>query len=216
MLGNIRRIPEHAALLVADMQRDFLHGGAVPVPGADAVIPAINHYVARFGNAGAAVFFSRDWHPADHCSFAAQGGHWPVHCVAGSVGAEFPAQMQVPQAAAIVSKGMEREHEAYSAFEGTALAELLHARAIEELWIAGVQTEHAVRASALDALRSGFRVMILVDAIRAIDRQPGDGERALNEMFDAGATGHAHAGSKRESRSARAAGIGPRPLHRVS
>jgi nicotinamidase/pyrazinamidase len=196
----MHRIPDRTALLVVDMQRDFMRGGALEVEGADALIPRINHYVAQFANAGAPVFFARDWHPQDHCSFTSQGGRWPAHCVAGSTGAEFDARIPIPGTAAIVSKGSEPTAEGYSAFEGSTLAELLHARQIDELWIAGVATEFCVRASVLDALRAGFRVKVLVDAIQSVERKPGDGDQALAEMLAAGASGHAWSAAGYRSR----------------
>ena len=184
---STQRLPDHTALLVTDMQRDFLPGGTLPVPGAEALIPRINHYVAQFEKSGAPVYFSRDWHPADHGSFRAQGGRWPAHCIAETPGAGFPALIPVPANAGIISKGTERGREGYSAFDGTNFAELLRQRGVEELWVAGVALDHCVRATTLDALKQGLRVTILIDAVRAVDAAPGDGERALQELMDAGA-----------------------------
>jgi nicotinamidase/pyrazinamidase len=206
MIQPPRRVPEHTALLVVDMQRDFMPGGALPVPGADTLFGQVSHYVALFGNAGAPIFFSRDWHAPDHCSFVRQGGRWPPHCIAGTAGAEFPAQILPPDGAVVISKGTDRDHDAYSAFEGTALAELLHARGVEELWVAGVALDYCVRATVLDALRHGFRVMVLVGAVRAVDLKAGDGDRALQELLDAGARAHAWAGSHHRKAPAAEAG----------
>lgn len=200
-----------AALLIVDMQRDFMPGGALPVPGADVLFPAINHYVAAFENAGVPVYFSRDWHPPDHCSFVAQGGWWPPHCVADTPGAEIVPQVRVPETAVIVSKGTEREHEAYSAFEGTGLARQLLAHAVAEVWIAGVATEYCVRATALDAMKAGFGVTILVDAVRAVEQNSGDAERALTEMLAAGAKAHSWARSGRYVARSRALSRAPPP-----
>jgi len=193
---------ERAALLVVDMQHDFMPGGALAVPRADELFPMLNHYIAEFENGRALVCFSRDWHPPDHCSFRTAGGRWPVHCVAGTAGAELVHQVRVPKDAIIVSKGTESAREAYSAFEGTGLAHLLRQRGIAELWIAGVATEYCVRATVLDALQAGFDVTVLVDAVRAVEGSPGDGARALEEMLAAGAKAHSWARPRRSARRA--------------
>ncbi len=170
-----------------------MEDGALAIPGASSIIPIVNHYVAQFSNLGAAIYFSRDWHPPDHCSFRSEGGRWPVHCVAHTQGAEFVRNLPIPVDAVIVSKGTESAHEAQSAFEGTALAHLLHERHIKGLWIAGVSTEHAIRATVLDALRAGFAATLLIDALRASGDTKTSGDQALREMFDAGAQAHSWA-----------------------
>ena len=175
------------------MQRDCMEDGALGTPGASSIIPITNHYVSQFANAGAAIYFSRDWHPADHCSFLTQGGRWPVHCVAHTPGAEFVATLPIPDLAIIVSKGSEAAHEAQSAFEGTALAHLLHERRVRQLWLAGLTTEHAIRATALDAQRAGFAVTLLVDAIRSSGDTATAGDHALREMLGAGVRAHSWA-----------------------
>jgi nicotinamidase/pyrazinamidase len=198
---STQRVPDHTALLVTDMQRDFLPGGTLPVPGAEALIPRINHYVAQFENSGAPIYFSRDWHPADHGSFRARGGPWPAHCVADTPGAGFPALIPLPGNASIISKGTQRDREGYSAFDGTKFAELLRQRGVQELWVAGVALDYCVRATTLDALKQGLRAVVLIDAVRAVDAAPGDGERALQELMDAGARVHSWGHSQHESRS---------------
>lgn len=181
------------ALLVVDMQRDFLPGGALPVPGADALVPHVNHYIDHFTAIGTPVYLSRDWHPADHCSFRDQGGPWPRHCIAGTPGAEFARGMRVPATAVIVSKATTAGEDAYSAFERTSLATLLQARGVVHLWVAGVATDYCVKASVLDARRLGLRVTVLVDAIGGVDARAGDADRALAEMIAAGADAHSWA-----------------------
>ena len=131
---------------------------------------------------------SRDWHPADHVSFLAQGGPWPVHCQAGTPGAEFHPALETGRIDRVFSKGTAAAREAYSAFDDTGLADWLRERGIERLYVAGLATDYCVRASVLDALREGFRVVVLEDAIGAVNVQPGDGERALAEMRAAGAS----------------------------
>lgn len=174
-------------LLVVDVQNDFLPGGALGVPGGEAIIPVLDGYGEKFDHCGLPVIASRDWHPTDHCSFREQGGPWPVHCVAGTHGAELAATLALPRHSEIVSKGTQREREAYSAFQDTGLAARLRRRHCRRLFIGGLATDYCVRATALDALAAGFEVVVLEDAVRAVDLQPGDGVRALAEMRARGA-----------------------------
>lgn len=187
-----RRIPSlHLqpgdALLVVDVQRDFLPGGALAVPKGDQVVPALNEYIALFVREELPVVFSRDWHPANHCSFQAQGGPWPPHCVAGSPGACFAPRLQVPAVATVVSKATTVATDAYSAFERTGLADWLRGRGRRRLFIGGLATDYCVLATVRDALAAGFEVMLLGDAVRAVNVHPGDGTRALRTMLEAGA-----------------------------
>jgi nicotinamidase/pyrazinamidase len=175
------------ALVVVDVQNDFLVGGSLAVPGGDEVIPALNTWIRRFRSAGLPVFATRDWHPADHCSFREQGGPWPPHCVAGTRGAEFSAELTLPPDVAVVSKAMAPEKEAYSDFEDTDFAVRLREIGVSRLFVGGLATDYCVRATVLDALAEGFAVVLLDDAVRAVEVQPGDGERARAEMIEAGA-----------------------------
>jgi nicotinamidase/pyrazinamidase len=182
---------ERAALLVIDMQNDFLPGGALPVPGGDRTIPVVNAAIARFEAAGRPVYASRDWHPPDSTHFAAFGGRWPVHCVAGSPGAEFHSQLRLPADAIVVSAGKGRTEDGYSAFEGTTpegrpLADDLRDRGIEEVHVCGLATDYCVRASVLDACAEGLDVTVLLDGIAGIGAE--DSRRALAEIQEAGAT----------------------------
>lgn len=172
------------ALLIVDPQVDFCPGGALPVPGGDGVFPAINRASRKLPLAVA----SRDWHPADHVSFQARGGPWPVHCVAGTPGAEFHRDLDSDRVAHVFSKGTDPGTEAYSAFDGTGLAGWLRDHHVGRLYVAGLATDYCVRASVLDARREGFDVVVLTDGIGAVDVTPGDGDRALTEMRQAGAT----------------------------
>jgi nicotinamidase/pyrazinamidase len=175
------------ALLVVDVQRDFLPGGALGVPEGDVVVPVINRWIERFRARELPVFASRDWHPADHCSFAAQGGHWPPHCVADTPGADFCTDLSLPPGVEVISKARESDKDAYSAFSGTDLARRLADLGVKRLFVGGLATDYCVRASVLDALRAGFDVVLLVDAVRAVNANPGDGAEALEEMRAAGA-----------------------------
>lgn len=174
------------ALLVVDVQNDFLPGGALGVAGGDAIIAPLNRMLAAWRRHGLPVFLSRDWHPAGHCSFAAQGGPWPEHCVAGSPGAEFSRQLTTSSADIVISKATRADQDAYSALDGTPLADALQARGITRLFVGGLATDYCVRATGLDARRAGLEVVVLADAVCAVNVQPGDGDRALAELVTAG------------------------------
>jgi nicotinate phosphoribosyltransferase len=181
-------VPSRAdALLIVDVQNDFLPGGSLGVRDGDAIIPVLNDLIARFRRAGALIVATRDWHPADHCSFRAQGGPWPPHCVASTEGAAFAENLDLPPRTAIVSKATLRERDAYSAFDGTDLDVLLRSAGIERVFVGGLGTDSCVRASVEDALRHGFEVHVIEEAIRAVDVQPGDGRRAIEAMRARGA-----------------------------
>jgi nicotinamidase/pyrazinamidase len=175
------------ALLVVDVQRDFLPGGALGVPDGDAVIAPLNEYLARAQRTGAPVFASRDRHPGDHCSFRAQGGPWPPHCVAGNPGAELSPALHLPAQTRWVDKATRSDRDAYSAFQDTGLAQLLRTQGIRRLVVGGLATDYCVLQSVLDALSAGFEVFVLEPAIRAVDVNPGDGDKAKDRMRQAGA-----------------------------
>jgi nicotinamidase-related amidase len=171
------------ALIAVDVQGDFLPGGSLAVPEGFAVVPPLLD-AARDVDM---VVATRDWHTADHVSFADRGGPWPVHCVAGTPGSTLHPDID-RIAHVVVSKGTNSELDAYSGFDGTPLAALLRAAGVRRVLVGGLATDYCVRATALDALREGFEVVVLRDAVRAVDVQPGDGERALEEVAAAGAT----------------------------
>jgi len=175
------------ALLIVDVQNDFLPGGQLAVPEGDAVIAPLNAWIERFEQQGLPVIATRDWHPADHCSFQPQGGPWPVHCVAGTPGAKFAPNLHLPGNAWIISKATRPDREAYSGFQGTGLATRLRESGVRRLFIGGLATDYCVLNTVKDALKEGFTVFLLKDAIRAVNVKPGDGERAIEEMIAAGA-----------------------------
>lgn len=181
------RLTGEDALLIVDVQVDFLPGGRLAVPAGDAVVPVLNDYLALARRNRLPVFASRDWHPARHCSFKPQGGPWPEHCVAGTPGAAFAPALKLPPDAVIISKATQEEADAYSAFQGTDLAARVRDRGARRLLIGGLASDYCVRATVRDALREGFEVLLLQDAIRAVNVKPGDGRRAEQEMEDAGA-----------------------------
>jgi nicotinamidase/pyrazinamidase len=176
------------ALILVDVQLDFLPGGRLAVPQGDAVVPALNRYIAVFRGLTFPVVATRDWHPADHCSFAAQGGPWPPHCVAGTDGARFAPLLDLPCEARIVSKATAYDKDAYSGFEGTDLDDWLERAGVLRVFVGGLATDYCVLNTVRDALRLGYETFVLTDAVRAVDVQPGDGERALAEMRALGAT----------------------------
>lgn len=175
------------ALLVVDVQNDFLPGGNLGVKDGDAVVPVLNRYIAAFAARGLPIFFTRDWHPQEHCSFQARGGPWPAHCVAGTDGADFAPGLARPKGAIVVSKAVTLESDAYSGFEGTELASELRKRGVKRVYVGGLATDYCVLNTVKDALGHGFDVYLLGDAIRAVNVQPDDGANAVAEMRRLGA-----------------------------
>jgi nicotinamidase/pyrazinamidase len=174
------------ALLIIDLQNDFTPpGGALAVPGGEQIIERVNQLAAddRF----AVVLATRDWHPADHASFTDQGGPWPPHCVQGTPGAELHPGIDRSRIDAVIDKGQSVEGDGYSAFASPELGLLLREEAVTALTIVGLATDYCVLNSARDALREGFTVAIDSSAVAAVDAQPGDGERALEELRGLGA-----------------------------
>ena len=174
------------ALLIVDPQVDFLPGGSLGVPQGDAVLAPINRLIDLYRTHGLPVYVSRDWHPALHCSFAGQGGPWPVHCVAGSDGARFAPGLQLDDAI-VVSKATTVDVDAYAAFNGTGLADTLRERGIRRLVVCGLATDYCVLNTVLDGMAAGFEVLLATEAIRAVNVNADDGDRALVRMLDGGA-----------------------------
>ena len=175
------------ALIIVDYQNDFARpDGALSVPGGEEIADAIN----RHSGSGDydLVLATRDWHPADHGSFAAQGGPWPPHCVQDTQGAALHPALDAGPIDAIVDKGQDPGTEGYSAFDATSLAETLRARGVDAVTVVGLATDYCVKNTALDALREGFAGRVDRAGIRGVDVRPGDTERALEELAAAGAT----------------------------
>jgi nicotinamidase-related amidase len=171
------------ALLIVDVQHDFLPGGALGVAHGDEVIAPL----AAVAPTADVVVASRDGHPPDHCSFVEQGGTWPPHCVEGTRGAELHPDVAALEPDHVVVKATTPAVDAYSAFDGTDLADWLRERGVERVAVGGLATDYCVRASALDALAAGFEVVVLEDACRGVDVREGDSARALAELRAAGA-----------------------------
>lgn len=172
------------ALLIVDFQNDFTSGGALPVPDGDMIAGRVNHLAAkdRFD----LVVATRDWHPPDHASFRDEGGPWAPHCIQGSEGAELHPSLDRSNVDAVVDAGYRRDLEGYSGFEETELADLLQEHAIDAITVVGLATDYCVKQTAIDALRRGFNVTVDSDAVRGIDSRPGDSQRALREVEEAG------------------------------
>ena len=181
-----------SALVVVDLQNDFLPGGALGVPEGDQVIPVLNQYIRQFSAAGLPVYASRDWHPPVTKHFKEYGGVWPAHCVQGTRGAEFHPDLLLPENAIVVSKGMDPERDAYSAFDawesdGTTLAESLRRRGVNHIYVGGLATDYCVKWTAIEAPKNGLEMTVLVDASLGVNLQPHDSERAIAEMVRQGA-----------------------------
>jgi nicotinamidase/pyrazinamidase len=174
------------ALIVVDVQNDFCPGGTLAVAHGDEVVAPLNELIDEFLERGDPVYKSRDWHPPQTKHFQAYGGTWPVHCVKNTRGAEFHPQLKDDARIRVVSKGL-GDTDCYSAFDETDLAAELHDQGVEEVLVGGLATDYCVKNTVLDALKNGFKVKALKNAMRAVDLKPGDGERAIAEMRTAGA-----------------------------
>lgn len=176
------------ALIIVDVQNDFLPGGRLAVPRGDDVIQPLNCYIEQFLARQLMIVATRDWHPENHCSFTPQGGIWPPHCVQNSEGAAFAERLQLPASALVISKATEQSQDAYSAFQGTGLADTLQAAKITHLYVGGLATDYCVLNTVLDGLTAGFNVSVLRDATQPVNLQPDDGDKALVKMQQSGAT----------------------------
>lgn len=160
------------ALIIVDMQNDFVEGGALVVKGGLALIPVINKIISELAPQGVVVVTTQDWHPANHSQFKDNGGIWPTHCVAGSVGSDIVAGLDIPTDTIRIFKGNNRLLDGYSGFEGVtdktegghALEAVLYEKGIDTVYVCGIATDYCVKATALDALKAGFRVYYLYNA----------------------------------------------------
>src|SRR5947207_646733 len=175
------------ALIVVDVQNDFCPGGSLAVNKGDEVVPPLNTLMSEFLTRGEPVFKTRDWHPPKTKHFTLYGGTWPVHCVQGTRGAEFHEDLANDPRVNVVSKGTDEGTDGYSGFDGTNLAQALRDEGVQEVWVGGLATDYCVKHTVLDALREGFEVKALADAMRAVNVNADDGAQALEEMRSAGA-----------------------------
>ncbi len=174
-------------LIVVHVQNDFIEGGALCVPGGEQVVAPLNRYIAVFTSKRLPVIATRDWHPSDHCSFRDQGGFWPPHCVQGTPGAEFVADLALPPNVTVVSSATQANKEAYSGFEDTQLHALLQNLGAKRLFVGGLATDYCVLATVRDGLALQYDVFLLIDAVRAVNVHPEDGSEAQAEMERRGA-----------------------------
>lgn len=172
-------------LLIVDVQKDFCPGGALPIDSGDAVVPVLNRCIATAMKNSLPIYASRDWHPAGHVSFAERGGPWPPHCIQDTVGARFHPQLELPDSAVKVTKGVRFDHDQNSAFDETGLAVRLREDGIGRLWVGGLAEDVCVLASVLDALTEGFDVILIENATRPVSEIGGKQARA--QMQGAGA-----------------------------
>ena len=185
-------LKEGDALLVVDIQNCFLPGGSLGVAGGDEVVPPLNRAIMTFTRKRLPVFISRDWHPANHCSFVEHGGPWPPHCVQNTEEAAFAANLQIPEGAVIISKATDPDVEEYSDMtgrdpEGNTFDGVLRKIGVRRIFIGGLATDYCVLYTVRNALELGYEVYVLIDGIRAVDVNPGDGEKAIKEMEERGA-----------------------------
>ncbi|HEX7347976.1 MAG TPA: isochorismatase family protein [Candidatus Limnocylindrales bacterium] len=192
----MQRYSPSTALVIVDVQNDFADpAGSLSVKGGDAVVPVINGEIEMAASAGATIVATQDWHPESTPHFQKDGGMWPVHCVGGTWGAEVHPELRLPDGAPRVRKGSNGE-DGYSGFTmrdpttgeemPTELDGLLRDKGIDRVVVVGLATDYCVSATALDASRLGYETSLLTDAVAAVDLQPGDGDRALEAMRDAG------------------------------
>ncbi|MFH1853921.1 MAG: bifunctional nicotinamidase/pyrazinamidase [Candidatus Omnitrophota bacterium] len=179
-------------LLIVDVQNDFCPGGALGIKDGDKIIPFINKYIKIFASKRLPIFSSRDWHPKKTAHFKKFGGVWPQHCIQDTKGAAFHPKLRLPKEAILLYKGMDPEKDSYSAFQaqdenGMSLVNLLKILDIKELYIAGLATDYCVKFTAHDAIMEGFKVKILLDAIKGVNLKPDDSEIAIREMVKIGA-----------------------------
>ncbi|MGZ8843370.1 MAG: isochorismatase family protein [Pyrinomonadaceae bacterium] len=177
---------KHKALVIVDVQNDFCPGGSLAVAHGDEVVAPLNQLIGEFLDRGEPVIKTRDWHPAETKHFKPHGP-WPVHCVQETHGAEFHPGLKDDPRITIISKGMNESADGYSGFDGTNLAQLLKDQGVKEVWVGGLATDYCVKHTVLDALREEFEVKALADAMRAVNVNPDDGAKAVEDMRTAGA-----------------------------
>lgn len=175
------------ALILVDLQNDFCPGGALAVPQGNDVIPVLNQCLHLFQTANGPIIATRDWHPANHCSFIDQGGTWPAHCIQDTPGADFPQSLKLPQQTLVISKGTDPGREEYSGFANPNLNKHLRLLGVTTVVVGGLATDYCVKETVKEALQHGLTTVLLWDGCRAVEASPGDGARAIEAMRSAGA-----------------------------
>ncbi|MBK5133317.1 MAG: nicotinamidase [Candidatus Lokiarchaeota archaeon] len=186
-MKNKITIKKTDALIVVDVQNDFLSGGSLPVPKGEKIIPFLNYYLDLFKKAQGKVFATRDWHPINHLSFKEQGGIWPSHCICGTKEAEFTPKLKLPKNVTVISKATDPDKESYSGFDGTELCKKLKKNKVINVFVAGLAIDYCVKNTVIDAINLGFKTFFLKDASQGIDVNPGDVKRSIEMMQNKGA-----------------------------
>jgi len=185
MFEPARHFKKGDALIIVDVQKDFCPGGALPVEHGDKIVPVLNHWIGAAQQQGIPIYASRDWHTVRHMSFKDQGGPWPPHCLQDSEGARFHSDLNLPDNAVKITKGVRFDQDQNSVFDQTGLTVQLKRDGIERLWIGGLAQDVCVLASVLDARNEGFDVFVIREATRPVS--PEGGKKALQDMEKAGA-----------------------------
>lgn len=185
MVENVHLAPGDA-LLIVDVQNDFCPGGALPIEAGDQVVPVINEWIQKFREHRLPVFASRDWHPKDHLSFEPEGGRWPPHCIQDTPGAGFHEGLQLPDLTVVVTKGVRFDQDQNSAFDQTGLEAHMQRKGVRRLFVAGLALDVCVLATAVDARKQGFEVVLIAEAARPVSARSG--LEALAVMRAAGVT----------------------------
>lgn len=180
-----RQLKEGDALIVVDVQPDFCPGGKLAIDDGDSVIPVLNDWLAAARAEGIPIYASRDWHPASHVSFEESGGPWPEHCVQDTPGAQFHPDLELPEEAVKISKGVRLDKDQYSAFDATGLAGHLKDQGVKRVWVGGLAEDVCVHATVMDACKAGFETHLIANATRPVTKEGG--QKARREMEDAGA-----------------------------
>ena len=180
------------ALLIVDVQNDFCPGGALGVPEGDKIVPYINKYIKIFSKNKLPIFATRDWHPIKTKHFKDFGGVWLVHCIQNTRGAQFYPKLRLPKETILLYKGIYPDKDGYSAFEaenenGMSFLSLLKRLGVQEIYISGLAIDYCVKFTTHDAIRQGFKVKLLMDAVKGVNLRPNDSERAIKEMVKKGA-----------------------------
>jgi nicotinamidase/pyrazinamidase len=172
-------------LLIVDVQKDFCPGGALPIEEGDKVVPVLNRWIEAAVKKNIPIYASRDWHPKQHMSFQPQGGKWPPHCVQDTEGARFHPDLRLPDGVVKITKGIRFDHDQYSVFDETGLAEQLKRDGVKRMWVGGLAQDVCVLASVLDAREAGLEVRLIEEATRPVS--PVGGREAIQKMRTAGA-----------------------------
>lgn len=182
----IAKLHNTDALIIVDVQNDFCPGGALAVPRGEEVIPELNRWIYAAQGAGSGIFATRDWHPPDHISFAAQGGPWPTHCVQNTRGAEFHPDLDLLEHIPVISKGVAPADDSYSNFHNTDLDRRLKEHGARRLWIGGLALDYCVKWTALEAAGLGYEVRVIANASRPIRTSPDEIQKTVDQLREAG------------------------------